>query len=201
MKQQVNLYQPMFRRQKKIFSALAMLQVLVLVLLGLGAAYGYARWQLHQVGLELDRLEAQRLAAETQVEQLARRYPPPQKSRLLEDEVARLESELAESRRAAEALSGRAVGSTEGFSGHLQALARQHVEGTWLRTVAITEGGRRIGLGGSSLAPELVPQYVQRLGREAVFTGVLFNRMDLIRPEDDPLRLDFRLDTRSGDGG
>ena len=42
MIQQVNLYQPMFRKQRRIFSAVAMFQSVVLVAIGLAAIYTYS---------------------------------------------------------------------------------------------------------------------------------------------------------------
>ncbi len=35
MRQQINLYQPVFRRERKVFSAVAMIQVLALVFVAL----------------------------------------------------------------------------------------------------------------------------------------------------------------------
>ena len=43
--QQVNLYQPIFRKQKKVFSARALVQAVVLVAVALGGIFGYSRWQ------------------------------------------------------------------------------------------------------------------------------------------------------------
>jgi hypothetical protein len=48
MSQQINLFNPVFLKQKKYFSVLAMLQVLGLIVLGSGFIYGYAK---HQVSL------------------------------------------------------------------------------------------------------------------------------------------------------
>ena len=45
VKQQVNLYQPIFRHRRPLFSALALLQVVGMIALGLGAVYGYSAWR------------------------------------------------------------------------------------------------------------------------------------------------------------
>ena len=46
MSQQINLYGPAFRKEKKPFTALAMVQALLLVLVALMVLYVYARFQV-----------------------------------------------------------------------------------------------------------------------------------------------------------
>ena len=57
MNQQINLYQPMFRKQKAIFSALAMVQVWAIIALMMAGISGYT-------ALRLSRLEAQLVDAQ-----------------------------------------------------------------------------------------------------------------------------------------
>ncbi len=49
MSQQINLYSPLFRKQKKLFTALAMVQALGIVVIALVALYGYARVQVTEL--------------------------------------------------------------------------------------------------------------------------------------------------------
>lgn len=195
MRQQVNLFQPMFRREKKVFSALAMLQVLGVVVAALLVLYGYARTQLDGLQAQAALLQTQRAAAEARVEDLAKRYPPRRPSRLLAEEVQRLKKELAGKQRVVELLRSGSLGNTKGFSDYLVALAREHVEGTWLSDIAIGRGGQTVAIAGSTLTPQLVPVYLHKLGEEAAFAGRTFSSMDLRRAKDDPLRVDFELRT------
>ena len=113
--QQINLYQPGFRRQRNVFSGTAMLQVAGVVLGGLLAMYGYASWQVHGLNLERSTLADQRDVITKTVEQLSQKYPAKKKSKLLEQEIARLTAERDQSRRLIDILAGRTLGDTQGI--------------------------------------------------------------------------------------
>jgi len=194
LNQQINLYQPIFRREKKIFSSAAMLQLGLVVLLGLMAIYGNAYMKIQPVSSQLSNLQAQRDRMRAQNETLlARRVKT--KSELLEQQVARLAIELEERRAVAAALASGTFGDTSGFGDYLEALARQHVEGTWITALSIGKGGASVDIAGNALFPDLVPVYIQRLSREPVFSGTSFNVLKLARRADDGTPVGFRLRT------
>lgn len=200
MQQQINLYQPIFRRQRKQYSARAMVQTVAVVCTGLAVAYGYGWWRVHGLQREVAMLSAQKAVAAHQLSAVQSAYSPRPKSVLLEQEIVRIERQLEATRTIADLLASGNVGTRQGFSARLAALARQHVPGTWLRSVRIEEGGRRIVIVGSALAPELVPELVQRLTAEAAFAGSGFEQLELTRPQDAPSQVDFVLRSHSADG-
>lgn len=195
MKQQVNLYQPMFRRQRRVFSPVAMLQVLAVVFGALLAIYGYGQWQLARLGAELERLEARRVEAEQHTAALEQRYPPPQADAKLEAEVHRLGREVARKERLLAALSEGAFGNSTGFSAHLRSLARSQVQGLWLNGFVLAAGGTEVALRGYALQPELVPVYLQRLAEQAPFKGRAFSELDIRHVAGTPPRAAFEVRT------
>ena len=58
MSQQINLYQPIFRRERKVFSAATIAQATLVVAAGLAAIYGYASWKMRGLNREVAMLEA-----------------------------------------------------------------------------------------------------------------------------------------------
>ncbi len=54
MYQQINMYQPVFRRQRKIFSAATLLKIVAMAAVLLLALYAHARWTLN--GLQHEHL-------------------------------------------------------------------------------------------------------------------------------------------------
>ncbi len=193
MRQQVNLYQPIFRRERRVFSAVTIAQAAALVVAGLALMYGYARAQLAQLETERARLEAQVAERAARVERLARQYPPRRRDEALARRVAALERELEAKRELAEGLEGGRFGNAQGLSPYLEALARRRVNGLWLRTVAVGDGGAALLLEGSALDARLVPRLVQALGREPAYAGRAFERLVIERPRAAPRRVDFRL--------
>ena len=94
MRQQVNLYQPIFRKQRRVFSARAMFTAAAAVMAGLMAVHGYGVWQLSVLRTEVAGLAAQRNAAQQRLVELEQRLPLRRKSRLLESEIVRIQSQI-----------------------------------------------------------------------------------------------------------
>ncbi len=193
MTQQINLYQPMFRREKKVFSAAVMVQMGFVAAFGFMLIYGYSYWQSVGVADNVSTLESNRDAMQENLLELTRQFPAKQKSKLLEKKIEQLSVELEERHRVSTALSSGDFGDVNGFGDHLEALARQHVEGTWLTRVSVASGGRSVGIAGSALFPELIPAYIQRLSAEAVFSGFSFDVLELQRAGEGRSQVDFVL--------
>ncbi len=195
MRQEINLYQPIFRKQKKVFSAIALLQASGAVLLGLLMVYGFGLWRVQMLDGELASLKEQRLAASRRIEGLSKQLPEKKKSLTLEAEVQRLTRDLQRRRKVEELLTSGAYGNRYGFSEHLAGLARQHVDGLWLKSLEISEASKDVGIEGSALRPELVPRYVQRFSEEPALAGMRFQTLRMERPKADRSRVDFELRT------
>lgn len=201
MKQEINLYQPILRQRKKVFSARALLQASAVVVVGLLSLYGYGLWQIQSLQGELAGLQGQRDVASMRLVQLSDELlPNRKKSRLIEGEVARLSRELEERHEVQALLTSGAYGNQGGFSEYLAGLARQRVDGLWLTGVEISEGRKDVEISGSALSPELLPMFVQRLADESAFEGTRFETVRMVRPEVDVSRVDFELRTSTGDG-
>lgn len=191
--QQINLYQPLFRKQEKIFSAKTIVQGAVLVALGMLAFFVYAAWQTRGLETQLAQFQRQRDDAAQRVTELARTMPERSKSLALEQEVTRLRSELHHKQQVVAQLADRSRGNTSGYAAHLEGLARQHLPPLWLTHIALRRGGSVVELRGSALRPEQVPQYLQRLSAEPAFAGVEFRQFNLSRTEQTPQQVDFVL--------
>jgi hypothetical protein len=179
MNQQINLYQPMFRRQEKVFSAMTMIQTLLLFIGLLVVIYFYGQAQINPLQKQLDKSRSDVVKLRGKVESYRQNAPRQSESKLLQNKIARLEKELEERRRIRDLLDRQQIGNAPRFSAVLEALARQHVQGTWLTEVGISGGGRALSLDGRTLSSRLVPRYVQRLGEEAVMNGIAFNNMEM----------------------
>jgi hypothetical protein len=167
MSQQINLYNPLFLRKEKYFSSRTMLQSLGLIALGLLALYAYALVQTR----DLERVAgeySQQLGA--QREQFVT-LSGQRSSKLLEAEVARLETALAARRGMLDALQGGELGNTNGFSRYFAAFGRRPMRGVWLTGFSVGESGNELRIRGRVLYPDLVPAYLKALNNEDVMRG------------------------------
>lgn len=181
MNQQINLYQPMFRRQEKVFSAAMMIQTISLFIGLLTVIYFYGQYQINPLEKQLSKTESGLVKLRSQVGKYRQTGEVQGKSNLLEDQVSRLRQELNERRKVRDMLARQQIGTGPEFSKLMEALARQHIEGTWLTAFEISAGGEALSMNGRTLSSSLVPRYMQRLGEETVMAGIAFNNVEMQR--------------------
>jgi Tfp pilus assembly protein PilN len=187
--QQINLFNPIFLKQKKHFSAKTMLQGLGLILLGSIAVVAYARLQLSSLSNEAAATSDRLKATQEQLTKVVTEYAPKKKSGVLEDEVKQVETDLKARQHVIDLVQKGDLGNTKGYSAYFRALSRQIVGGLWLTGFRIDGGG--IELRGRALQPELVPEYIARLGQEPVMKGKSFSALEMHVPMvDKPVKSD-----------
>lgn len=186
MMQQVNLYQPILRKQKKVFSAAAMAQTLGVIALLMLALYGFSYWQVQQLENEHGELQLRQRELAARVADLSGKLDAQPASRELARRVTAAEREVELKQRLAGLLTDRPLADGDGFSAAFTALARQRVAGLWLTGIEIRNGDntRKVTLQGFTARAELVPRLVQELGKEAAFAGLKFRRMHVYQPEE-----------------
>lgn len=182
MSQQINLFNPIFRQQKKYLSAVTMAQALSLILIGALALSGYLAYRVTLLKSQARAASTQLSTAQTDLEKVNREFAPRQKSRTLEFDIQKKELDLQALQKISDFLQTGELGNTAGYAAYLRAFSRQIVDGVWLTDIAIQGAGTEIGLRGRTLNPELVPVYIQRLKNEQIMQGKSFARLEMQLP-------------------
>jgi hypothetical protein len=180
--QQINLFNPIFLKQKKIFAALPMAKALGVLLLGVLAFALYVKQKVAALQKEATASSLQLADKRTRQAAAMVEFAPRQKDPALVERLAAAEAELRALRKVASALHGGDFGNTDGYSPYFKAFARQSLDGLWLTGVAITGAGNELELRGRALQPALVPAYFSRLAREAVMQGRSFSSLRVSQP-------------------
>ncbi len=171
MSQQINLFNPVFLKQKHYFSALTMVQALGVVLAG---ALGIYAFEFHQ-NRTLERILADTdRQISTQREQMlrfSREFSSQGASHALINELTRAEERLEQRTNLLADLKTGVGGNAEGFSGYLGALARQATPGVWLTGLEIGAKDSALVIRGRALDSQMVPTYIRSLNREAPMAG------------------------------
>jgi Tfp pilus assembly protein PilN len=179
--QQVNLYQPLFRREKKKFSAAAMGQGVGLVAFGIAAMVGYTLWQTHSLRQQLAQTSAQHAAISKRVDDVVRQFAGS-RPRTADEEIARLEADIQGKERIYSLLKHGDLGNTDGFSVYLAAFARQRVEGLRLTSIALVGRAEQLSLQGKTTDRDNVMRYLARLSSEKSLQGIEFDALVLEGP-------------------
>lgn len=186
MSQQINLFNPIFLKQKKVFGAVPMLESLALILVGTVALTWYAS---HKVG-QLERAAAGGKTVlagrETMLNKAVAQFAPRPKSPQIAADIAATEARLASLHEVEGVLRSGALGDRTGYAEYFRAFARQNVNGLWLTGLTIDGAGNGIGLQGKAMQPTLIPSYIARLTSEKVLRGRTFASLQIARPDGVP---------------
>jgi hypothetical protein len=180
MSQQINLFNPLFLRKEKYFSARTMAQALGLIAAGIAVLYAYAVFQTR--GLERTAAEYVR-QANAQRDQLVQ-VSAKGRSKLLEAEVSRLESEVKARRALVATLKGGDLGDVEGFSRYFAAFGRRPMQGVWLTGFSVGDSGNELKIRGRVLFPDLIPAYLKALNEEDVMRGRQVTDLKLVARDE-----------------
>lgn len=198
MNQQINLFQPIFRAQRKIFSAIVIAQIIGIATVALLLIYGYSYWQTRQLFTEYSRLQQQQNELTAKLTQFQTTLPKQVRSEALGRELKKLEDERNLKAEAVNALKDRSLGSTAGFSQQLAALGSHRTRGLWLTDILFAGGGADFELAGRAMDARLVPQYLQVLAAGPTFDGIAFKSMRIGQaPAHSPAKISFLLSTAS----
>ena len=181
MMQQINFYQPIFRKEQKIFSARTMLTGNLLVLLGLFVLYGASYWQGLALQEQLSQTIKQRDDSRNRQTEMERAYPLKTRDPQLAKKINTLRARINFLRSISTTLASKRGGNEAGFSEYLAALSRQDIAQLWLEQITIFNGGGGITLRGLTTRSAQVPHYIQQLSREPVFQGTSFHRLSISR--------------------
>jgi hypothetical protein len=200
--QQINLFNPIFLKQKKVLGALAMAQALGALLAGALVVTLYARANVATLQQQADSGRAQLAEREKRLARVKAEFAPRARSPALEAQLVQAQSRLQGLREVSGVIERGELGNTNGFAAYFKALARQHQSGVWLTGVTIGAAGNELGMQGRALDAALVPAYLGRLAHEQVMRGKDFASLKISQAsaregstEPPPQYVEFSLDS------
>jgi Tfp pilus assembly protein PilN len=187
MSQQINLFNPMFRKRGFSWTSADAMLYGVGIALALSAICAvYNNFRLRSVQTEAQSVEQEYQAVTTQRDALVAAQAQRQPDTKLATEIGEREAQLAMRQEILTTLKSGAVGTTSGFSEYMRAFSRQTIGGLWLTGFDIATDGNQLALQGRTLSPDLLPNYLQRLNQEQVMHGRQFAALQIQRPAPVP---------------
>ena len=196
MIQQINLFQPQFRPQTRLFPAWFMLQATGALLIAMFFMYGFAQQRIAGIEQELEIVTRQESAAVDRLQNIGPLIKSVTGEKNWSEQLDDSLRMLAERQAVLNLIQGTTFGDTQGFSRHLRALARQDVEGVWLTRLVLSAQGDKTRLEGRAIRADLIPVYVQDLTLETPFAEQRFHRFRIDNSEeDDETALHFSMNS------
>ena len=179
MSQQINLFNPIFLQQKKIFAARTMAQALGLLTAGSLVIAATAWYGVSQLRKEAAEVTLQAAKKQARLASATTEFAPRSASSALAAEAGDAEMQLAALRRVAQIVQSGDLGNARGYAEYFRALGRQHQDGLWLTAITVGPG---MSLQGRALDATLVPAYIGRLTREPILQGKAFGNLQISQP-------------------
>jgi hypothetical protein len=196
MRQQINLYQPIFSREHKQLSGATLVSALGVVVVTLLGISLYAHQRSGQLAREVETMRERAAQQEQVVAKVGELHAARGNPVEIEARVKQLSEAVAARKRALNVLQAGDAGQTVGFAGRLEALARRHVEGLWIDSLVLSGTNGSMTLQGATLNADTVPVYLQGLAHERALAGTRFDDFVIERPA--PTLADKHIRFRAG---
>jgi hypothetical protein len=196
MNQQINLYQPIFREERKLFSLNTVVLSLAIVVSALMAMWAIGAHNVNGLAKAVEELKLQRAAQERMALAAGVMLDAQGNPTVAEEQVKSLGARLAERTNALNLLRGGAAGQPKGFADRMSALASRHTEGVWLDQLFLSGGTNGLMLRGRSIDADLVPKYLQTLTTSPDLSGARFDVVEIDRRRSH----DARIETAKEEG-
>ena len=184
MSQQINLYNPLFLRREKYFSAVTIAWSLLAVAIFLVGYCAYVTYAIRGPEDRAKYYERQIVYKRSEMADTVARYSPEGRNKQLEADVRNLESQLAIRQEIWRSLNSLELGTGTGFADYLEAFSRRSVAGVWLTGFSIGGSGGELMIRGRVVRPELVSVFLVALGQEPVMRGRKVTELKLDADEE-----------------
>ncbi|MBF0159068.1 MAG: hypothetical protein HQL58_06045 [Magnetococcales bacterium] len=178
--QSVNLYQTHLRPVHDPVSLHATVIVvgavaMLLLVISLAMNIYLTRKQQELVGLRRQEQKSSVMLAD-----MEKRFPVPQSNMQLQQEVGRLEQDLAHVNRVMHLIDKAKKAGSRGFTPFLEGLALGKTTGVWLHTIGLINGGEAIVLEGKVVTPDKVTDFINSLSKQKAFASKNFKSFNLV---------------------
>jgi Tfp pilus assembly protein PilN len=175
MSQQINLISPLLLKKRYAFGLNEMALGLGVILAGSLAWGGVLHYQAGALETRAAQQEALQASAQQELDQLSAAATRPA-SALLAGRVKATQAQVKQRETLLASIGGTIEQASTGFSSRMRALAQGSTEGVWLNGFTLAQD--HVALKGSALNAGLLTAYLDRLGKQAAFSGVSFSGMD-----------------------
>ena len=179
--QQINLFQPIFRKEKKHFSFITSVKVLLVFFVSLAVVYVYSWTKLHAVEIDLAAIKSQNSTQLAQMASITKQLNDTTGADSAEQHVDQLRSELKAGQFLISILGNIYSTHRQGFSGYLEGFSRKTISGMWITAFEMKNGGQSVMINGGTLTAELIPRFIDGLADESTLLGTHFETLEMKR--------------------
>lgn len=179
MNQQINLLNPALLKQKVLVDVVS-IALAAAVLSGVMLAYyAYTYQQSLLLNTQRNQAAIALSAIEVQLKQIALLHQPKVLNQALLDQIMQLERQEIMQQKVLYVVKQSSASAGKSYAAIMRAFARQSLDGLWLTGFSMESQTQALSISGRSLQPELVPEYIARLGDEPALQGKSFAALSM----------------------
>ncbi|OYY50761.1 MAG: hypothetical protein B7X95_02705 [Methylophilaceae bacterium 17-44-8] len=175
MSQQINLINPALIKQKDFLTTLNISMVYGALVLSLLGWYFVIVQEMTTLNMSRDQVASELQQVQATLADMTAARAPKAPNEALVKELNMLEEKHQVQTQILQAMQQGRPSQDKGLASYMLGLARQSTDGLWLTGFSIDQTHRAVSLKGRSMDAAILPDYMHKLGREAVFAGQAFS--------------------------
>lgn len=184
MSQQINLINPALIKQKDFLTTLNITMVYGALALSLLGWYVYTAQQMTTLKMSRDQLASELQHVQAALAEMTAARAPKAPNQTLIAELQTLEEKHQVQMQILQAMQQGRPSQDKGLASYMLGLARQSTDGLWLTGFSIDQTHHTVSLKGRSMDAAVLPDYMRKLGHEAVFAGQTFGGLRIQQPTE-----------------
>lgn len=184
MSQQINLINPALIKQKDFLTTLNITVVYGAFAMLLLGWYALTAQQTSALKVSRDQLASELQQVQTTLAEMTAARAPKAPNQALIVELQTLEEKHQVQTQILQAMQQGKPSQDKGLASYMLGLARQSTDGLWLTGFSIDQKHHAVSLRGRSMDAAILPDYMHKLGREAVFAGQTFSGLRIQQPAE-----------------
>ncbi len=180
MTQNINLYDASLRAKREWLTAVNAATAVGVCVLAVAFAGGWAVNDVRTLRQPANETHVALEAAQKELIDLTQRVAQAKPDARLQGELRAIQAAVTQRQSALGLLQAGGLGNEAGHANALNAFARQSINGLWLTGLVLDH--QQVALRGRSVSPDLIPNYVNRLNKEAALQGRSFRALNIERP-------------------
>lgn len=179
MSQQINLFNPGLAKVKDKLSLRNVGLIYIVLLAAFSLYQSHLEQGVTEASAAFEKVQTELTEAQKNLNELSDTLKPPANSQEDEKILSQLQQDFKNKARIIEIFKLTQSGEQPHVADYLRGLAHRSVENVWVTGVKLEPFNKNVMLRGQSLSADLVPVYMQELGKEPVFSGQLFGGLKL----------------------
>jgi len=182
MSQQINLINPSLIHKKDFLRAANMTIVYGCLIALLTIVYALYLPRINAMAEQRDAVTRKQQEMQYTLDKALAATIPKPADQALQQEIAQLEAKRQMQVQLIQTIEHDQTTSTHGVATYLRGFARQTMPGVWLTGFDINKDLDAITIHGRCLQAELLPTYMEKLGKEPAFAGQSFSGLQMRQP-------------------